>query len=88
MGAFAFYGGALMWWLYVKLDSDRFPVKSYSHLADRIVGSWLRIFVTFLIWIHMAVNVGTTSLGNAQSLYQLVGGHLCFVVAIVIWVIM
>lgn len=27
MGAAAFYCGGLLWWLYVKLDSDRFPVR-------------------------------------------------------------
>lgn len=33
------------------------------------------------------VNIGTTSLSSAQSLYQLAKGHICFVVAIVIWII-
>lgn len=87
MGLMAFYGGVMAWWLYVKLDSDRFSIKSYSHIADRVVGPWLRTFVTFLIWLHMVVNVGTISLGNAQSLYQLVNGKLCFVVSIVIWIV-
>ena len=26
MGGMAFYCGGLLWWLYVKFDSDRFPV--------------------------------------------------------------
>lgn len=33
------------------------------------------------------VNVATTSLSAAQSLHQLARGHICFVVAIVIWII-
>ena len=33
------------------------------------------------------VNVGTTSLSNAQSLYQIAHSRICFVVAIVIWIL-
>ncbi len=53
MGAVAFYCGGLLWWLYVKLDSDRFPVKSYSDITERVAGKPLRLFVTWLIFIHM-----------------------------------
>ncbi|KAI9658671.1 MAG: hypothetical protein M1821_002231 [Bathelium mastoideum] len=87
MGGVAFYCGGLLWWLYVKLDSDRFPVKSYSDVTERVAGRWMRLFVTWLVFIHMIVNVATTSLSSAQSLYQLSKGRLCFVVCIVIWII-
>ncbi|KAH8817479.1 oligopeptide transporter protein [Xylogone sp. PMI_703] len=87
MGAAAFYCGALLWWLYVKLDSDRFPVKSYGDITDRVVGKPLRFFVTWLVFLHMIVNVGTTSLRSAQSLVQIAHGKPCFVVAIIIWII-
>lgn len=53
MGAIAFYCGGLLWWLYVKMDSDRFPVKSYSDISERVVGKWFRFFVTWLVFIHM-----------------------------------
>ncbi|KAL9109081.1 MAG: hypothetical protein Q9227_006172 [Pyrenula ochraceoflavens] len=87
MGACAFYCGALLWWLYVKLDSDRFPVKSYSDITERVAGKPLRIFVTWLVFIHMIVNIATTSLSSAQSLYQITKGNICFIVAVVIWII-
>lgn len=91
MGAAAFYCGGLLWWLYVKLDSDRFAVKSYSDIAERVVGRPFRIFVTWLVFIHMIVNIATTSLGSAQSLVQIVQAtstrSLCFIVAIVIWIL-
>ncbi|KAL9094302.1 MAG: hypothetical protein Q9165_003442 [Trypethelium subeluteriae] len=105
MGAVAFYCGALLWWLYVKLDSDRFPVKSYSDITERVAGKAMRLLVTWLVFIHMyavfhvgsgkflltrssrIVNVATTSLSSAQSLYQLSKGRLCFVVCIVIWIL-
>lgn len=53
MGGMAFYCGALLWWLYVKLDSDRYPVKSYSDITERVAGKLFRLFVTWLIFIHM-----------------------------------
>jgi hypothetical protein len=91
MGAAAFYCGGLIWWLYVKLDSDRFPVKSYSDIAERVVGKPVRIFVTWLVFIHMIVNIATTSLGSAQSLVQVIQAtsnrSLCFIVAIIIWIL-
>ena len=43
--------------------------------------------MTWLVFIHMIVNVATTSLSAAQSLYQLSSGHICFVAAIVVWII-
>lgn len=88
MGGCAFYCGGLLWWLYVKLDSDRFPVKSYSDIAERATNlPAFRVFVTWLVFIHMIVNVATTSLSSAQSLYQIANGHICFVVAIIIWIL-
>ncbi|KAK4555623.1 hypothetical protein LTR86_007376 [Recurvomyces mirabilis] len=87
MGGLAFYCGGLLWWLYVKLDSDRFPVKSYSDITERTAGKYMRVLVTWLVFIHMIVNVATTSLSAAQSLYQLSKGRICFVVAIIVWIV-
>ncbi|KAI0475958.1 transmembrane amino acid transporter protein-domain-containing protein [Xylariaceae sp. FL0804] len=87
MGGAATYCGALLWWLYVQLDSDRFPVKSYSDITERVAGRAPRVVVTWLVFIHMIVNIATTSLSSAQSLYQLAKGNICFVVAVVIWII-
>lgn len=87
MGGMAYYCGTLHWWLYVKLDSSRYPVKSYSDITERVAGRYFRLFVTWLVFIHMIVNVGTTSLGSAQSLVQIMKGKPCFVVAIIIWIL-
>ncbi|KAK3623363.1 hypothetical protein LTR56_021635 [Elasticomyces elasticus] len=87
MGGMAFYCGGLLWWLYVKLDSDRFPVKSYSDITERTAGKYMRFLVTWLVFIHMIVNVATTSLSAAQSLHQLAHGRICFVVSIIVWIV-
>ena len=47
----------------------------------------MRLLVTWLVFIHMIVNVATTSLSAAQSLYQLSHGRICFVVSIVVWIL-
>ncbi|KZT59478.1 hypothetical protein CALCODRAFT_191627 [Calocera cornea HHB12733] len=90
MGAVACYTGLILWHLFCRLDSDRFPVKTYSDLAQRIYGPWARHMCTVLQTIQLIINVGTICLSNGQSLSQIViggGGQLCFSVCIVIWAI-
>jgi len=62
-------------------------VKSYSDITERTAGKAMRLLVTWLVFIHMIVNVATTSLSAAQSLHQLTHGRICFVVAIVVWIV-
>jgi len=40
-------------WLTAKLDSDRFPCKSYSDITERCAGRGMRVLVTWLVFIHM-----------------------------------
>ena len=49
----AFYGGLMILWLTAKLDSDRFPCKSYSDITERCAGRGMRVLVTWLVFIHM-----------------------------------
>jgi len=42
-GVMAAYSGLLLWHMFLKLDSDRFPLRSFGDLAYRIYGSWFRI---------------------------------------------
>ncbi|KAI0720869.1 transmembrane amino acid transporter protein-domain-containing protein [Fomitopsis betulina] len=85
MGAMACYTGLLLWHLFLKLDSDVYPVKTYSDLMDRIFGSVSRHVTAVLQSIQLIINVGTICLSNGQSLSQITKGHLCFAVCIVIW---
>ncbi|PCH34695.1 amino acid transporter [Wolfiporia cocos MD-104 SS10] len=87
MGVAACYTGLLLWWLFLHLDSDTFPVKTYSDLAERIYGRTSRHIVSILQSIQLIINVGTICLSNGQSLSQISKGHLCFAVCIVIWAI-
>ena len=41
-GIMAAYSGVLIWHMFLKLDSDRFPLRSFGDLGYRIYGSWFR----------------------------------------------
>ncbi|KAG0209750.1 hypothetical protein BGX28_009970 [Mortierella sp. GBA30] len=90
MGIMAFYSGLLLWRLFIHLDSDRYPVRTYSDIAERIFGSSARHVCTFLQALQLLVNVGAICLANGQSLAQIVAGpnnagYFCFSLAIAIW---
>jgi len=90
MGAFAFYCGILLWRLFIHLDSDRYPVKTYADIAERIFGRSARHVCTVLQSLQLIVNVGVICLSNGQSLAQIVAGesqtgYICFSLAIVVW---
>ena len=99
----ATWTGALLWHLFVKLDSDRYPVRTYSDIVERIFGRWARHCCTVLQSLQLIFNVGLLCLLSGQSLSQVsnakVSGHrlvchtclnitqLCFSVCVVIFVI-
>ncbi|KAF9084453.1 hypothetical protein BGX23_010512 [Mortierella sp. AD031] len=92
MGIAAFYCGILLWRLFIHLDSEKYPVKSYSDICERIFGRPARHVCTFLQSLQLIVNVGVICLSNGQSLAQIVAGedgrgYICFSVAIVVWVL-
>lgn len=74
MGAVACYTGLLLWYLFLKLDSELYPVKTYSDLTERIFGRVARYGVDFLQSLQLIVNVGTICLSNGQSLSQIAAG--------------
>lgn len=87
-GVFAFLGGLLLWLLFLKLDSARYPIKLYGDLGQRIFGTWARYLSGFLQAIQLTLNVGLICLSNGQGLSQIITGSgktLCFSVCVVIW---
>lgn len=66
----ATWTGSILWHLFVKLDSDRFPVRTYSDLVERIFGTWARHLCTILQSIQLIINVGLICLSSGQSLSQ------------------
>lgn len=85
MGVAALYTGLILWRLFIRLDSIKYPLKSYADIAERIYGRTARHVCTVLSSLQLIVNVGTICLGNGQALSQISRGHLCFAICIVIW---
>ncbi|CAK5283068.1 unnamed protein product [Mycena citricolor] len=85
MGLVALYTGLILWRLFVRLDSLRYPVLSYADLAERIFGTWARRVSLVLQSLQLVVFVGIICLGNAQALTQVAKHRLCFSICIVIW---
>lgn len=44
----AFAGGQMLWRMYMRLDSEQYPVTCYSDLAERTYGRWVRHVFTVL----------------------------------------
>ncbi|KAK7012204.1 aa-trans domain-containing protein [Favolaschia claudopus] len=88
MGIVALYTGLLLWHLFVRLDSLRYPIRSYADIVERILGMGARRVSTVLQSVQLIVVVGIICLANAQALVQIAKHHICFSVAIVIWALL
>lgn len=53
----ALYTGLILWRLFVRLDSERYPLRSYGDMADRLFGRAARHVVNILQTIQLIVNV-------------------------------
>jgi len=87
MGVMALYTGLILWRLYVRLDSVRYPLKTYGDIAERIFGRTARHICNILQSLQLLVNVGTIILSNGQALSQVSKFKLCFAICILIWMI-
>ncbi|KIL60799.1 hypothetical protein M378DRAFT_83314 [Amanita muscaria Koide BX008] len=85
MGVAATYSGLILWQLFLKLDSVRYPLRTYPDIAGRIFGKAAQHICTFLQSLQLLMNVAVICLSNGQSLAQVVQNRLCFSVCIVIF---
>ncbi|RDW79580.1 hypothetical protein BP6252_04218 [Coleophoma cylindrospora] len=86
-GAFAAYGGYMLYLMFLVLDSDKFPVKTYSDLALRLYGEWFAAVCNVLQAIQLFMLVGIIIIQNGQSLSQMSQGKVCFIVLCFIWAV-
>lgn len=84
-GIFAIIAGFMIGKMFLKLDSVRYPIKTYGDLAGRLFGSYARHGVSILQAIQLVINCGIICLSNGQSLSQMAKGNICSVVAILVW---
>ncbi len=87
-------GGFLLWKMFLALDSDKYPLKTYGDIAFRVYGSVIRHGINFLQVFQLLFNVGIIIISNGQSLSQMAakGPELnqngaCFIVLCFVWAI-
>jgi len=62
VGIIALYTGLIIWRLYIRLDSLRYPLRTYADMAERIFGKTARHVCTVLQSVQLLVNVRYCSL--------------------------
>ncbi|EKG21088.1 Amino acid transporter transmembrane [Macrophomina phaseolina MS6] len=90
--AMAAFSGVLLWWQFLGLDSDKYPVKNYGDLGFRIYGNWFRYIINILQSGQFFLGVSLLIVTNGQSLAQLSQGPhgkkaLCFTACLIIFTI-
>ncbi|KAI4251757.1 MAG: hypothetical protein L6R42_008242 [Xanthoria sp. 1 TBL-2021] len=86
-GVLAAYGGALLWRMFLQLDSDRYPLRCYGDIAYRVAGSIARHTVNIVQSVQLLFNVGIIIIQNGQGLSQISKGSVCFIVLCFVWAI-
>jgi hypothetical protein len=59
VGVAATYSGLILWTLFLRLDSLRFPLKTYGDVAERIYGKYARHLCNVLQFLQLIINVST-----------------------------
>jgi len=90
---FAAYGGFLLWWQFVGLDSPKYPLRNYGDLGFRVYGNWARQIINVLQSCQFFLNVTLLIVTEGQGLAQMAqgpsgNGFLCFVVAQLIFMLL
>jgi magnesium-transporting ATPase (P-type) len=90
---FAAYGGFLLWFQFIGLDSPKYPLRNYGDLGFRVYGNWARQVINVLQSCQFFLNVTLLIVSQGQGLAQMAQGasgtgFLCFVVAELIFMLL
>lgn len=83
--------GFYLWWIFIEMDSDRYPLRDYGAAFFRVFGPKSRHIINVLQSLQMILTLGSLILGMGQSIAQISAGTskpLCFVVCLLIFVIL
>ncbi|TGO66012.1 hypothetical protein BOTNAR_0070g00130 [Botryotinia narcissicola] len=84
-GGFALYSGWQIFNIFLALDSDKYPAKSYADLFFRVFGTWARHGINVAQCIQLLFSVSILILSNGQSISQIAKGNLCFIVCLIVF---
>lgn len=80
--------------MFLQLDSDRYPLKTFGDLAYRVYGSFARHTVSLFQSVQLFLNVGIIIVVNGQSLSQIAAkgpdktqNGPCFIILCFVWAI-
>ena len=79
--------GWQLWRMFLRLDSDQYPLKTYGDIAFRVYGTWARHSLNFLQTVQLLCNVGVIVIQNGQSLSQVSNFKLCYAICCLVWAI-
>jgi len=77
--------GFQLWKVFMAMDSDKYPMKSYADCFFRVYGRWARHGVNILQAIQLLFTVSILILSNGQSISQVSKGSICFIACLVIF---
>jgi len=77
--------GFQLYKVFMAMDSDRYPMKSYADCFFRVYGRWARHGVNILQAIQLLFTVSILILSNGQSISQVSKASICFIVCLVIF---
>ena len=80
-------GGFLLWKMFLGLDSDRYPLKTYGDIAFRVYGTIARHSINILQSVQLLFNVGIIVISNGQSLSEIANNDTCFIILCFVWAI-
>lgn len=86
-GALARYTGWQIWQMFLRLDSNKYPMKTFGDIAFRVYGTFARHLINALQSIQLLFNVGVIVIANGQGLYE-INANICFIVCCVIWTVL
>jgi len=74
----AFCCGQILWKLYMALDSERYPIKSYGDIAERTFGPAFRNVVNTVQFLQLGLQVSTFIMLNGHALAVIIDKPFCF----------
>jgi Transmembrane amino acid transporter protein len=71
--------------MFMNLDSDRYPLKTYGDVAYRVYGPWARHGVNVLQSLQLLFIVSGVVLSSGQSISQISKNSICYILCIFIF---
>lgn len=84
----AFAGGQVLWRLYMKLDSERYPVTCYADLGERTFGKAVRHAFNILQSLQLIFNVAILIIGCGTKLATIIKYKFCYIALCVFWALL